>query len=136
MLKAAPRLLFLLLTLLAALLSGPARGAQAQAAPVSLEEYETLLREALASAQRNDEIGLGDTATRLVPIREVLAPDGTPLAVDNSWLGRELDQRQPNLRTIRLRLGAQVEILTTARTATPADLDVLRDIMSKPPYTE
>lgn len=126
----------LLLGLLAAGLFGAWRpsAAAAQATSVSLEGYETMLREALAAAQRNDEIGLRDVAPRLAAIISVSAPDGSALPVDNRWLPELLDGNQPNLRQIRSRLGAQVEALASARPDDPAALAKLAAILNAPPF--
>ncbi|HEY1013456.1 MAG TPA: DUF4129 domain-containing protein [Herpetosiphonaceae bacterium] len=131
-------LLGLLAACLFAVLPGPAgpRSAAAQATSATLEDYESALREALAAAQRNDEIGLRDVAPRLGAITSVTAPDGTPLPVDNRWLGQALDGNQPNLRQIRSRLGAQVEALASARPDDPDAMAKLTAILNAPPFAD
>ena len=108
----------------------------AQAADFSLTEYTQWVREAFAAAQRNDEIGLREVATRLTSIKGVAAADGTTLPVNNQWLADELAEKTPNLQAIEERLGAMVEVLTAARTSTPADLAKLRAILNAPPYAQ
>lgn len=108
----------------------------AQAADFSVGEYAQLVREAFAAAQRNDEIGLREVATQLVSIKTVAAADGTSLPVNNQWLADELAEKTPNLQAIEGRLGAQVEVLTAARTSDPADLAKLRAILNAPPFAD
>jgi hypothetical protein len=125
----------LLIGLLAVLVIWPV-AATAQAPDLTLEEYASLVREAFAAAQRNDEIGLREAAAKLTALKSVAAADGTALPVNNQWLETELAKNAPNMRAIRERLGAQVEVLTTARTSTPADLAALKAILNAPPFAE
>ena len=108
----------------------------AQAADVSVSEYAQLVREAFAAAQRNDEIGLREVVTQLVAIKAVAAADGTSLPVNNQWLADELAEKTPNLQAVEGRLGAQVEVLTAARTSAPDDLAKLRAILNASPFAD
>ncbi|MBA3468833.1 MAG: DUF4129 domain-containing protein [Herpetosiphonaceae bacterium] len=125
----------LIVMLLALLVVWPA-AAMAQSPDLTLEEYAQLVREAFAAAQRNDEIGLREAATRLTALKSVAAADGSALLVNNQWLADELAKNAPNILAIRERLGAQVEVLTIARTSTPADLAELQTILNAPPFAE
>ncbi len=108
--------------------------ALAQTADWTLDEYQQLVREALASAQRNDEIGLRDAAAKLKAITELQAPDGSILPVNNSWLTTELDKSTVNMQRIATRLGTIIEVLTHTNTSDPAALEQLRGILSNPPF--
>ena len=108
--------------------------AQAQATDWTLDDYEQLVRETLAAAQRNDEIGVREAGERLISISHVQTPGGEVLPVDNSWLVEELDNPSLNMRRIREHMGIVVEVLTSARSSSPDDLQRLRDILSRRPY--
>jgi hypothetical protein len=125
----------LIVMVLALLVVWPAV-ATAQAPDLTLDEYAQLVREAFAAAQRNDDIGLREVASKLTALKSVAASDGSALPVNNQWLSDELAKTAPNMRAIRERLGAQVEILTIARTSTPADLAALKAILNAPPFAE
>ncbi len=125
----------LIVVLLALLVAWPA-ATMAQAPDLTLDEYAQLVREAFAAAQRNDEIGLREAATKLTALKSVATADGSALPVNNQWLADELAKSAPNIRAIRERLGAQVEVLTLARTSAPADQEALKTILAAPPFAE
>ncbi len=125
----------LIVVLLALLVAWPA-ATMAQAPDLTVDEYAQLVREAFAAAQRNDEIGLREVATKLTALKSVAAADGSALPVNNQWLADELAKSAPNIRAIRERLGAQVEVLTLARTSAPADQAALKAILAAPPFAE
>ncbi len=109
--------------------------ARAQEPSPPLAEYEQLVREALAAAQRNDRLGLEHVAERLVAIDAVQTPDGGRVPVNNRWLGAALQDANPNFPRIAARLGALLDALTQTGAAPPDDAQAqLRDILSRPPF--
>ncbi len=121
---------FLLLALILA-----SRPVAAQEAPLTLDQYEQLVREAYAAASRADRIGLDEVAARLTTIRDVTLPDGAVLPVDNGWLAEELAIEPPAYRLIAARLGAVLDAL--GQPAAPRDPDALAKldaVFSRPPF--
>ncbi len=132
--KPFPKVLGCWLVLLLLALALPL-GAQAQAAPPTLEQYEQLVREAYAAATRSDRIGLDEVAARLVEAREVALPNGDAAPVDNQWLAEALAQEPPEFQLIAARLGAILDAAGQSRRASdPAALQKLDEVFSKPPF--
>lgn len=110
--------------------------AQAQTSPPDLETYTLWLREAQAAAGRGDRLGLEDVAGRLAGAAGVRLPDGATIAVDNGWLREALQDAEPDMATIGVRLGAILDALAQPPGAAPADArDRLKQILDKPPFT-
>ena len=109
--------------------------ALAQSGPLTLEQYESLVREAYAAATRSDRIGLDEVAARLGDAREVALPDSTTLPADNRWLTDALAQEPPEFPLIAARLGAVLDAAGQARSG--ADPDALRkldEVFARPPF--
>jgi Domain of unknown function (DUF4129) len=110
------------------------RTTYAQNAP-DPQTYATWVRETLAAARRGDQIGLEETAARLIATTEVQLSDGSTVAVNNDWLRTELARQPPNTTLITARLGALADALAQPSSNAPADaLERLRTILSNPPY--
>ncbi len=132
--KQFPKVLGCWLALLLLALALPL-GAQAQAVPPTLEQYEQLVREAYAAATRSDRIGLDEVAARLVEAREVALPNGDAAPADNQWLAEALAQEPPEFQLIAARLGAILDAAGQSRRASdPAALQKLDEVFSKPPF--
>src|SRR5436853_5370071 len=95
--------------------------ARAQAPEPDLATYTDWVREAFAAAQRSDRLGLEQVAGQLIAVRAVRLPAGTRVAVDNSWLRDALQQADPDLPMIALRLGAIIDALAQPDSTAPAD---------------
>lgn len=123
--------------LLAGIAMGAAPVAHAQSAPPSLEQYTLVLREGFAAAQRNDRLGLAQVAPHLVAIREVALPDGTTVAIDNTWLQDELAHTEPDTQRISQRLGALLDALEQTGPYAPADATArLNEMLRRPPFLQ
>jgi hypothetical protein len=101
------------------------------------ETYNGWVREAFAAAQRNDRIGLEETAERLINTSGVQLPDGTIIPVDNRWLRDELAKTDPDLPFTAERLGAIIDALAQPTSAVPDNaLSQLDALMSRSPYAQ
>lgn len=113
------------LTLLALfLLLWPSSELQAQSVP-DRETYLTWLRTAYTAAQRNDLLGLNEVAPQLYNTSALLA-DGKRIPLDNSWLSAALQEEEPDLEAISMRLGALIDILD--QPLTPVSESALADL--------
>lgn len=111
--------------------------ARAQAPEPDLATYTGWVREAFAAAQRSDRLGLEQVAGQLVAARAVRLPSGTRVAVDNSWLRDALQQADPDLPMIALRLGAIIDALAQPNSTAPPDARTrLQQILDHPPFKQ
>jgi hypothetical protein len=103
---------------------------------IELSAYETLVREALAAARRDDRLGLEAAATQLSGLAGVRTPDGTLLPVDNRWLADALAVPDPDFDAIADQLGALVDALAipVSGTTDGSALDQLRELLARPPF--
>ena len=108
---------------------------QAQAEPLTIEQYEQLVREAYAAATRSDRIGLDEVAARLVEAGGVALPNGETASVDNQWLAEALAQEPPQFQLIAARLGAILDAAGQSRSASDVTaLQKLDEVFNKPPF--
>jgi hypothetical protein len=85
------------------------------------QTYASWVREALAAAQRGDQIGLEDASARLIATKSVVLSDGSSVTVDNSWLAKELSRQPANMPLMATRLGALADALAQPTSQAPAD---------------
>jgi hypothetical protein len=106
-----------------------------QATSATLDEYQQVIAEAYAAAQRSDRIGLDESALTLLAITRVELPNEESVEVDNRWLRDALAQEPPDFPLIVASLGAILDALGQTRTPTDADaLQKLDRVFEVPPF--